>query len=67
MNFEWSKRVWVANGLDFKWDLKSGSYVKISNVNNELNKQISVSQMAVIKLIRNVWDYSYNHSESPTI
>ena len=23
--FEWSKRGWFANGLDFKWDLKSGS------------------------------------------
>ena len=25
MDFEWSKRGWVANGLDFEWDLKSGS------------------------------------------
>ena len=24
-NFEWSKRSWVANGLDFEWDRKSGS------------------------------------------
>ena len=25
LDFEWSKRGWVANGLDFVWDLKSGS------------------------------------------
>ena len=25
LDFEWSKRGWVANGLDIKWDLKSGS------------------------------------------
>ena len=25
LEFEWSKREWVANGLDFEWDLKSGS------------------------------------------
>ena len=25
LDFKWSKRGWVANGLDFKWDLKSGS------------------------------------------
>ena len=25
LDFEWSKRGWVANGLDFKWDLKSRS------------------------------------------
>ena len=25
MDFEWSKRGWVANGLDFECDLKSGS------------------------------------------
>ena len=25
LDFEWSKRGWVANGLDFEWDLKSGS------------------------------------------
>ena len=24
-DFEWSKRGWVENGLDFEWDLKSGS------------------------------------------
>ena len=23
-DFEWSKGVWFANGLDFEWDLKSG-------------------------------------------
>ena len=23
--FEWLKKGWVANGLDFVWDLKSGS------------------------------------------
>ena len=25
LDFEWSKTGWVANGLDFEWDLKSGS------------------------------------------
>ena len=25
LDFKWSKRCWVANGLDFEWDLKSGS------------------------------------------
>ena len=25
LDFEWSKKGWVANGLDFKWNLKSGS------------------------------------------
>ena len=25
LNFEWSKRGWVASGLDFEWDLKSGT------------------------------------------
>ena len=25
LDFEWSKRGWVANGPNFKWDLKSGS------------------------------------------
>ena len=25
LDFEWSKRGWVANSLDFEWDLKSGS------------------------------------------
>ena len=25
LDFEWSKRDWVANGPDFEWDLKSGS------------------------------------------
>ena len=25
LGFEWSKRGWVANGLDFEWDLKYGS------------------------------------------
>ena len=25
LDFEWSKTGWVTNGLDFKWDLKSGS------------------------------------------
>ena len=25
LDFQWSKRGWVLNGLDFKWDLKSGS------------------------------------------
>ena len=24
-DFKWSKRGWFANGLDFQWDLKSGS------------------------------------------
>ena len=24
LDFEWSKRGWVANGRDFEWDLKSG-------------------------------------------
>ena len=23
LDFEWSKTGWVANGLDFEWDLKS--------------------------------------------
>ena len=27
LDFEWSKRGWVANGLDFKWVLKYGSPV----------------------------------------
>ena len=25
LDLEWSKRGWVANGLDFEWDLKFGS------------------------------------------
>ena len=25
LGFEWSKRAWVANGLDFKWNQKFGS------------------------------------------
>ena len=25
LDYEWSKRGWVANGYDFEWDLKSGS------------------------------------------
>ena len=25
LDFQWSKRGWISNGLDFKWDLKSGS------------------------------------------
>ena len=25
LDFKWSKRGWVANGLDFEWHLKSGS------------------------------------------
>ena len=25
MDFEWSERGWVANGMDFEWGLKSGS------------------------------------------
>ena len=25
LDLEWSKRGWVANGLDFEWHLKSGS------------------------------------------
>ena len=25
LDFEWSTRGWVANGLDFEWDLKCGS------------------------------------------
>ena len=25
MDFRWSKRGWVLNGLDFEWDLKSGN------------------------------------------
>ena len=25
LDFEWSKRCWVANGPKFEWDLKSGS------------------------------------------
>ena len=25
LDFEWSKRGWVANSLEFEWDLKSGS------------------------------------------
>ena len=34
LDFEWSKRGWVANGLDFEWDLKSG--VKIVGILNGL-------------------------------
>ena len=25
LDFQWSKTGWVANGLDFEWDLKFGS------------------------------------------
>ena len=25
LDLEWSKRGWVANGMDFEWDLKYGS------------------------------------------
>ena len=28
LDFKWLKRDWVANGLDFEWDLKSGSSVR---------------------------------------
>ena len=27
LDFEWSKRGWITNGLDFEWDLKSGSQI----------------------------------------
>ena len=32
--FEWLKRGWVANGLDFKWHLKSGQMAAISSKAN---------------------------------
>ena len=27
LGFKWPKRGWVANDVDFKWDLKSGSAI----------------------------------------
>ena len=29
LDFEWSKKGWVADGPDFEWDLKSGSYLPL--------------------------------------
>ena len=45
LDFEWSKRGWVANGPDFQWDLKSGSPT-ISNPNH-LKSKPSKYQMAI--------------------
>ena len=62
LDFEWLKRGGVANGMDFKWDLKSGSPI-IWNPDNWLSKTIWNSN-------KNVWfwmfwflnGWSYSHS-----
>ena len=41
LDFEWSKRGWVANGLDFEWDLKSGQMAAILSKPFEIRTKIS--------------------------
>ena len=36
LDFKWSKRGWVANGLNFKWDLKSRQMAAILSKTNSI-------------------------------
>ena len=69
LDFEWSKRGWVANSPDFKWDLKSGSstiwnpdkYPPFSQKPFEILTKTSVFWMV---LFSTGWDYSYGYLKS---
>ena len=72
LDFEWLKRGWVANGLDFKRDLKSRSPT-IWNADKwspfcpkplEIRTKMSRFWMGQFS---NGWDYSYCHSLSTAI
>ena len=66
LDFKLSKRSWVANGLDFKWNLKSGSPT-IWNLDKWVpfcQKPFEIrTKMSGFWMVRflNGWDYSYSH------
>ena len=55
-DFEWSKRDWIANGQNFKWDLKSGhNFFEISYLS------IWIDSKPI------VWDFSWYTKEMRTM
>ena len=63
LDSEWSKRCWVANGVDFEWDLKSGSptirnpYKWPPSCQKPFEFWTKMSGFCMVQFL-NGWDYS---------